>query len=73
MTEHPLERNLDGFYYRVERNNKFVNRCFTDLNDDEQNEMINRYEKEGLMRMIKELAVIIRDIGDQFDIFGKHE
>ena len=24
-------RNLDGFYLRVERDGKWVNRCFTDL------------------------------------------
>jgi len=69
----PVERKLDSFYYRVKRGEKFVARCFTDLTDEEQLEFMSKYEKEGLMRMCKELALIIRNIGDQFDIYGKHE
>ena len=71
--KYPVERELDGFYYRVKRGEKFVNRCFTDLTDEEQTEFISRYEKEGLMRMCKTLASVLRQIGDQFGIMGKIE
>ena len=32
----PTVRNLDGVYYRVIRDGKCVNRCFSDLSEDEQ-------------------------------------
>ena len=39
----PIPRELDGIYYRVERDGKWCNRCFTDLTTDEQEEMIKKY------------------------------
>lgn len=69
----PKERELDGIYYRVERNGKWYNLCFTDLTPDEQGEMIKKYDVEGLKRMVMLLAKILRDIGDTFDIVAKEE
>ena len=31
MIGYPQERNLDGIYFRVLRNNKYHNICFTDM------------------------------------------
>ena len=73
QNNYPTERNLDGFYYRVKRDDTYVSLCFTDLTEEEQTEFTNRYEKEGLQRMCKELAAILRNVGDQFDIVGGHE
>jgi hypothetical protein len=70
---YPEERNLDGFFYRVERNGKFVNRCFSDLTDEEQPDFLSRIEKDGYIRMCKELSAILRRIGDQFGIMGRNE
>lgn len=69
----PFKRNLDGIYYRVERDGKWCNRCFTDLTEAEQEEMIEKYDAEGLKRMVKILAQIIRNIGDSFDIIAKDD
>lgn len=71
--KYPVERELDGFYYRVKRGDKFVNRCFTDLTDEEQTDFLSRYEKEGLTRVCKMLASLLRQIGDQFGIVGRIE
>jgi hypothetical protein len=30
-----MKRNLDGIFFRVKRNGKYENVCFTDLNPDE--------------------------------------
>lgn len=65
----PIPRELDGIYYRVERDGKWCNRCFTDLTTDEQEEMIKKYDVEGLKRMV----MLLRDIGDTFDIIAKDE
>lgn len=70
---YPKERELDGIYYRVERDGKWHNLCFTDLTTDEQEEMIKKYDAEGLKRMVMLLAKILRDIGDTFDIIAKDE
>ncbi len=69
----PIPRELDGIYYRVERDGKWCNRCFTDLTTDEQEEMIKKYDAEGLKRMVMLLAKILRDIGDTFNIVAKDE
>lgn len=69
----PIPRELDGIYYRVERDGKWCNRCFTDLTTEEQEEMIKKYDVEGLKRMVMLLAKILRDIGDTFDIVAKDE
>ena len=69
----PIPRELDGIYYIVERDGKWCNRCFTDLTTDEQEEMIKKYDAEGLKRMVMLLAKILRDIGDTFNIVAKDE
>lgn len=69
----PIPRELDGIYYRAERDGKWCNRCFTDLTTDEQEEMIKKYDAEGLKRMVMLLAKILRDIGDTFNIVAKDE
>ena len=33
---YPIVRDLDGIYYRVERDGKYYSLCFTDLTADEQ-------------------------------------
>lgn len=70
---YPIERELDGIYYRVERDGKWCNLCFTDLTTAEQEEMIKKYDAEGLKRMVMLLAKILRDIGDTFNIVAKDE
>ena len=70
---YPIERELDGIYYRVERDGKWCNLCFTDLTTSEQEKMIKKYDAEGLKRMVMLLAKILRDIGDTFNIVAKDE
>jgi len=67
--KYPLKRELDGIYYRVEREGKFFNLCFTDLTVGEQREFLERLNTEGLIRMCHLLAEALRTVGEQFDIF----
>lgn len=59
-------RNLDGIYYRVERNGKFINRCFSDLNSEEQDKFIDGYNDEQLMRLSEHInsctVELIKDV-----------
>ena len=65
---YPKERNLDGVYYRVKRDGKWCNRCYTDLTDDEQNEFMSRLDEEGLKRLCSFLANTLRNMADQMNI-----
>ena len=69
-TNYPVERNLDGIFFRVERNGKDVSLCFTDLTASEQEDVLSNYDRDALLRMCKILAKTLRGIGDFLDIFG---
>lgn len=66
--DHPIERNLDGVYFRMKRNDKWCNVCFSDMTEEEQDEIMEGRSDEWLKSMCKILAKCVRDIGDQFDI-----
>ena len=67
-TQYPLERNLDGIYYRMVHDGKVFNKCFTDLTEEDQKNILEGYEKDQLIRMCQLLAGTLRQIGDQLDI-----
>ena len=66
--EVPVCRNLDSVYYRVVRDGKHVNRCFSDLTESEQNEIMAEYNAEQLRRLCRYLCISIRQIGDTLDL-----
>lgn len=68
IAEIPVSRNLDGVYYRVVRDGKFVNRCFSDLTESEQDEIMAEYSAEQLRRLCHQLCVSLRQIGDTLDL-----
>lgn len=67
---YPKVRNLDGCYYRVERDGKWLDLSFTDLTKEEQNKFLDKLDVIGLKRMAMMFAEIVRAIGDTFDILG---
>jgi uncharacterized membrane protein len=67
-TKYPVERNLDGIYFYVVHEGKGITKCFTDLTEEEQNNILEGYEKEQLIRMCQALAGALRQVGDQLDI-----
>ncbi len=68
---YPMQRNLDGVYYRTERDGKFADVCFTDLTTEEQDSFLETLEKEQLIRMCHLLANQLRIMGDQLDLYGE--
>ena len=70
---YPEQRNLDGIYFRVERNGKWVNCCFTDLTTDEQQHVMEGRSDKWLRSLAVGLAETIRTIGDQFNIVVKED
>jgi hypothetical protein len=63
-----MNRHLDGVYFRVKRDNKWQNICFSDLTEDERNEMMKNRSVEWLQSLCNILANKIKEIGDQFDL-----
>ena len=66
-------RELDGFYFRVERNGKWQSICFSDLTEDEMREVIKDKSVDWLQSLAIGLGKTIRDIGDQLDLSCKQE
>lgn len=62
------KRNLDGVYFRVQRDGKWDNVCFSDLTDEEKIEVMKDRNTEWFKSMCIILANTIKRIGDEFDI-----
>ena len=63
-----MNRNLDGVYFRVYRDGRYQNICFSDLTEEEMDDVLKDKSEEWLHRMCKILGQTIRNIGDQLDI-----
>lgn len=66
-----IQRNLDGVYFRMKRGDKYMNVCFSDMTEDEQDEVLKGRNEEYLRNFVKILAKTIRKIGDELDIVGE--
>ena len=60
-----MRRNLDGVYFRLGTENI----CFSDLSKEQQEEVMNNRSEEWLKSLCKRLAEVIKEMGDQFDIY----
>ncbi|MBQ8918766.1 MAG: hypothetical protein IJ056_01470 [Acidaminococcaceae bacterium] len=68
VTNEKLPRGLDGFFLRVKRGDRYVNRCFTDLTEEEQRNWLDRLSAEGLRRMTGELLNCVQKMKDMQDL-----
>lgn len=50
-----MNRELDGYYFRVKREDKWENICFSDLTDEEMDEMLEGRSEEWMMSLINGL------------------
>ena len=63
-----INRNLDGVYFRIKRDDEWQNVCFSDLTEEEMESVMKNKKEEWLRSMCKILGKAIRNIGDQLDI-----
>lgn len=63
-----MDRNLDGIYFRVQRNGKWDNVCFSDLTEKQMDSVMKGKSEEWLKSLCKILGETIRNMGDYFDI-----
>ena len=66
-----MNRNLDGIYFRIKRNEKYESICFSDLTETERDEICKDRPAEWYKSVAYHLADRIKAIGDTFDIVAK--
>ena len=57
---YPSVLELDGTYVRGNRDGNWLNRCFSDLNEDEQSNFLATLNTDGLKRLCLHLADCLR-------------
>lgn len=63
-----MDRNLDGVYFRIKRNGKYGNVCFSDLTAEERERVCENRSADWLKHLSFHLADVIKRIGDEFGI-----
>lgn len=66
-----MNRNLDGCYFRVKRDGKYEPICFSDLTEEEREEiatMNGGRSAEWWKNLCYHLADRLKNLGDQLDI-----
>lgn len=67
-----IKRELSGIFFRVERNGKWDNVCFEDLEYDEQLKVIEGRDIPWLIQLSQTLADTVNRLGNTFDIYSKY-
>ena len=57
-------RNLDGVYFRIQRDGKWLNICFTDLTGEEAREVLVGRSEEWKLNLYKILEESLNEITD---------
>lgn len=57
-----INRNLDGVYFRVEREGKWQNICFTDLTDSEILEVLHGRSESWLTSLYDRLVEVLIEV-----------
>lgn len=65
-----MNRELDGVYFRVKRNDKYDNICFSDMTEEEMKDVLQGRDTEWLKSLCIILGKKIKEIGDYFDIYA---
>lgn len=66
----PMKRDLDGCYFRVKRDGRWGNACFSDMTPDEIEEMIGDRPASWWKSLACHLGERLREVGDKFDIIA---
>lgn len=66
-----INRELDGCYFRIQRDGKWQNICFSDLTEIERDFVMKDRDERWLKSLCGHLADCLRGIGDEFDIISQ--
>lgn len=64
--EYPIKYNMDGMYFRVERNGKFENVCLSDMTNEERLKKMDWWNPDNMKSVINFLCETLREIGDTY-------
>ena len=67
--KYPVIHGLDGVYFRIKRDNEYHDICFSDLTEEEKNNVMNGRTVDWLKSMCTILGDTIHKIGEQFNIY----
>lgn len=65
---YPMKRDLDGVYFRVERDGRWLSLCFTDLTEEERERVMGHRSLAWTREMVLVMARTLREMGDQLDV-----
>lgn len=68
-----MNRNLDGCYFRICRNGKWQNICFSDLTKSERELALDGRNTEWVKSLCNILADTIQNIGEEFNLVGGYD
>jgi len=68
MSDYPKIRDLDGVYFRVERGGRYKAICWSDLTDEEREQMGDGMPTEWWRSMALIMTRQLRHIGDELGI-----
>lgn len=68
----PMKRDLDGCYFRVKRDGKWGNVCFSDMTPEEREEVLGDRSAEWWKSLACHVGDRLRIMGDQFDIVCRY-
>lgn len=63
-----MDRNLDGVYFRTNRNGEWVNVCFSDLENWERDLVTESFTVESWKRLAYHLGDVLKEVGDEFNV-----
>lgn len=72
-TKYPIRRDLDGCFFRVQRDGKWHSLCFSDLTEEERLEVTKGKDLYWHQRMLEYMTKQLRQVGDHFDIMAREE
>ena len=70
MRRKKMNINLDGVYFRIERNNKWESVCYSDMTQEERDNATKNKSPEFWKALANHLANKIKEIGDEFDLIA---
>lgn len=70
---YPVKRNLDNVYFRVKRDNRWDNVCFSDMTEAERDSVMLGESEAWLREMCNIMARTLREVGDKLNIVRQDE
>ena len=65
-----MQRNLDGVYFRIKRDDKWLDICWTDLTQEERNQIGEDKPLDWWKGLAEILTNTLIDVGNQLDLYA---